>query len=263
MNLSSLRAETAMGPPAPHAGTGGEAVPISGRAPAPRLSVIIPVAPGDMAEVPSLLRQLAALPEVAEVLVCRADGATGPDAACIAGMPQPVVDVVSLQGRARQLNAGAGRAGGEWLWFLHADTTLSPAVRPALHAFLERGTDALGYFDLAFRLDGPWLAVLNAWGANLRSRLLGLPFGDQGLLMRKARWQALGGFDEAAAYGEDHLLVWAARAAGLPLQRIPARLLTSARKYRRHGWLHTTLAHWRLTVKQAWPAWRQLRGRRR
>lgn len=232
-------------------------------APVPRLSVIIPVAPADMDEVPLLLGQLVALPEPPEILVCRADGTTRPAAFCITTAPQPIVDVVSPPGRARQMNAGGQRARGEWLWFLHADSVLSPDVWPALRAFLQRDEDAMGYFDLVFRHDGPRLAVLNAWGANLRSRLLGLPFGDQGLVLRRARWRALGGFDEAAAYGEDHLLVWAAHAAGLPLHRIPARLATSARKYQRHGWLATTLAHWRLTAVQAWPHWRQTRGKRR
>ena len=101
---------------------------------------------------------------------------------------------------------------------------------------------------------------MNAAGANLRARWLGLPFGDQGLLLPRACFEALHGFDEQAAYGEDHLLVWAARRAGLPLRHIPAVLETSARKYARHGWLRTTWRHWRLTVAQAWPAWRAMRG---
>jgi hypothetical protein len=69
----------------------------------------------------------------------------------------------------------------------------------------------------------------------------------------------LKGFDEQASYGEDHLLVWAAHRAGLPLRQIPSTLETSARKYAKHGWLSTTIMHWWLTVAQAWPAWRSAR----
>ena len=49
---------------------------------------------------------------------------------------------------------------------------------------------------------------LNAAGANLRSRWLGLPFGDQGLVLPRASFERLGGFDPALRYGEDHALVW-------------------------------------------------------
>ena len=147
-------------------------------------------------------------------------------------------------------------ASGDWLWFVHADSRLRADTLQALQGFLDQGNPALGWFTLAFRRDGTRCTVLNAAGANWRARWLGLPFGDQGLLLPRACFEALHGFDEQAAYGEDHLLVWAARRAGLPLQHIPAVLETSARKYARHGWLRTTWRHWRLTVVQAWPAWR-------
>ncbi len=124
---------------------------------------------------------------------------------------------------------------------------------------MAEGSDALGWFRLAFRDDGPRLTALNAAGANWRARWLELPFGDQGLVLPHHCFEALGGFDEEAPCGEDHLLVWAARHAGLPLHCIPAVLETSARKYARHGWLQTTLRHTWLTLAQAWPQWRRIR----
>ncbi len=131
---------------------------------------------------------------------------------------------------------------------------------PALRAFVAHGEDALGYFDLAFRKDGPWLAALNAAGANFRARCLGLPFGDQGFVLPAVWFARLGSYDEAATYGEDHLLVWRARAAGLPIRRIGAPLMSSARKYAREGWLRTTVRHVALTARQAWPEWKRLRA---
>lgn len=212
----------------------------------PTLSVIIPLAPGETAW-RRLLPQLEALPVDAEILLVHP--------APLPPSPLPrrpaLRCVTSAVGRARQLNAGARAASGDWLWCLHADSRLTDGVLPVLAAFLQRGDDALGYFDLRFDADGPPLTRLNALGANLRSRLLRLPFGDQGFVLRRTTLQRLGGFDEAAAYGEDHLLVWRARRAGLPLQRLPAALITSARKYRERGWLPTTLRHLRLTVRQA------------
>ena len=223
----------------------------------PMLSVIVPLAPAEQEWQP-LLQQLAALPPGSEVIVVGTDEQSRQPPAT---WPKSLRyrSCRSEPGRARQQNLGAGMAGGDWLWFVHADSRLRPETLRELQRFIELDRAALGWFTLAFRNDGPRWTVLNAIGANLRARWLGMPFGDQGLLLPRACFAALHGFDEQAAYGEDHLLVWAARHAGVPLQHIPAVLETSARKYARDGWLRTTLRHWRLTAAQAWPAWRAMR----
>ncbi len=222
-----------------------------------RLSVVIPLAPGET-DLPELLRQLGALPGPCEVILVHTDQRAVERPTAWPDHLQ-LHAIASAPGRARQQNAGADAARGRWLWFLHADSRLQQSTLSALGAFLDKNADAMGYFDLDFAADGPRLAKLNAWGANLRSHWLGLPFGDQGLLLTATRFAELGRFDEQAEYGEDHLLVWAAKGAGLPVRCLGARLQTSARKYARHGWLGTTLRHWRLTLAQAWPAWRALR----
>lgn len=225
----------------------------------PQLSVIVPLAPGEAAW-EGLLEQLRAIPPGSEVILVRAGSEP-------LKLPQDwprsmrLAECQSEQGRARQLNAGARAACGRWLWFLHADTRLTEATLPALRTFLSRGRDGLGYFSLRFLRDGPRLTALNAFGANLRSRWLGLPFGDQGFVLPAHRFWQLGGFDERRAFGEDHQLVWQAQAAALPLVSLGASVLTSGRKYEHDGWLRTTLRHLRLTAAQAWPQWRRLRGR--
>lgn len=229
------------------------------------LSVIVPLAPGET-EWRGLLAQLAALPAGSEVIVVYAgEPVAGREVGTQAPPDWPAQvryrPCHAPAGRASQQNQGARLATGDWLWFLHADSRLRADSLDALRDFLATGRDAMGWFQLAFRDDGPRWMVLNARGANWRARRLGLPFGDQGLVLPRHRFEALGGFDEQARHGEDHLLVWAARRAGLPLQRIPATLETSARKYAQHGWLRTTLRHGRLTFAQAWPAWRALRRR--
>lgn len=220
-----------------------------------RLSVIVPLSPDELAW-PALIEQLASLPAASEViLACTDSHHIERPRSWPANLGFSTIRTAA--GRARQQNAAARCAHGEWLWFLHADSRLQASTLTALHRFLKTGPDKLGYFDLEFANDGPRLARLNAWGANLRSRWMGMPFGDQGLLLPAARFHALGGFDEQARYGEDHLLVWAARHAGLEMQRIAAPIRTSARKYARNGWLRTTVRNWQLTLAQAWPAWRK------
>lgn len=221
------------------------------------LSVIVPLAPGETVW-RGLVEQLATLPRDSEVILVQADTQT---LSAPANWPQHLHfrTCTAAAGRAQQQNAGARVARGQVLWFLHADSRIQNQTLGALTCFLAAEADALGYFDLRFADDGPRFAALNAWGANLRSRWFGLPFGDQGLLLPRRRFVEMGGFDETLTCGEDHRLVWAARRIGLPVVPTGGPILTSARKYARHGWLRTTLHHWRLTLIQAWPAWRRLR----
>jgi hypothetical protein len=203
-----------------------------------RVSVIVPVGPGD-APAPELTAGLATLPAAAELIAVCADGHA---VACAPRWQR----LTAPRGRARQQNAGAAAATRPWLWFVHADSRLAPRTLPALAAFVA-GAPALGYFDLRF-FDGPALLGLNAMGAWFRSRVLGLPFGDQGFVLPRAVFDDLGGFDPAIARGEDHDLVWRARRHGVPLRPVGAPLYTSGRRYAQHGWLATTIG----TMRESW-----------
>lgn len=223
--------------------------------PKPRLSVVIPVGPGDAAW-RGLLTQLGPqLQTETEVLVA----ATIPEPPEFTALRPAIVSpthwrwLVGPSGRAMQQNHGANQAGGGFLWFLHADSRLPPNALAVLGQRLALDPAALWYFDLRFLPDGPRLMWLNALGAQFRSRLLGLPFGDQGLALSRGAFERLGGFREDLPYGEDHLLVWAARRSGVRLRPVGCALYTSARKYQQRGWLGTTLTHIRLTWRQALP----------
>ncbi|MAI69071.1 MAG: hypothetical protein CBD03_06130 [Rhizobiales bacterium TMED143] len=152
-------------------------------------------------------------------------------------------------GRAASLNAGAAKATGTYLWFLHADSSLPDDAWQKLQQAIADKPKALHYFDLAFA-GGGWVMKINSWGANMRARFFGCPFGDQGFCIEKQLFEAIGAYPEAAPYGEDHLFVWQAHKAGVKLNRVPAKLTTSARKYQQNGWLRTTLLHQYLWIKQ-------------
>lgn len=214
--------------------------------PLARLCIVVPVGPGDDSWPPLLDTLHREAPE-AELRPVFVDGDP---------QPAPADALRAPLGRAHQQNAGARATDRAWLWFLHADTRFTPQVLPALRAFLDDDTAALGWFRLRFEGEGsgllPRAMRLNATGANLRSRWLGLPFGDQGMVLPRIWFERLGGFDPALPCGEDHALVWAARRAGLPLRAIDAALVTSPRRYAEHGWATTTWRHLRLTAAQAW-----------
>lgn len=209
-----------------------------------KVAIIVPAGPGDTAW-RKLLPQLGAgsTDEIVLVLAETDDEFDGPHL--------NVRVVHSPAGRARQLNAGAKASDADWLWFLHADSQLSTKTLEAMRGFILGESVAIGYFRLGFVDDGPRWMFLNTWGASLRSRLFGLPFGDQGLLMSRSVFKRLGGFDESIGKGEDHALIWAARARGIPLRAIKATIRTSARRYAENGWWRTTKTHLHMTVEQA------------
>ena len=223
------------------------------------ISIIVPLAPGED-QWRALLDQLVNLPGPLEViLVAPVGDAPGPVISGSAGKQLRVLE--AEPGRGPQLNAGARAATGDHLWFLHADSRLMPGTAKGLQRVMAEGRRALFYFDLSFRDGNPWLMPLNSLGANLRSRWLKVPFGDQGFFIRRDLFVEIGDFPEDLSYGEDHVFVWRARQTAVSVCPVGAAILTSARKYERHGWLRTTLRHQYLWLRQAWPEWKRLARR--
>jgi rSAM/selenodomain-associated transferase 2 len=150
------------------------------------------------------------------------------------------------RGRGRQLDEGARAAAGEWLVFLHADTTLESGWADALRAL---SPDVVGG---AFRLavDSPhagFRAVER--GVRLRLRLFALPYGDQGLFARREVYARVGGIPHLPLM-EDVAFVGRLRRAG-PLAFPPVRAFTSPRRWDRYGIVGTTLRNWSLLARYA------------
>jgi hypothetical protein len=164
-------------------------------------------------------------------------------------LPPDWRSVTGTAGRGRQLNRAIEDARGHWLWLVHADSLPDRRALASIEAFTRHDEAAMAYFDLAFERDGPALSTLNAWGANLRSRLLGLPYGDQGYCLRRSDWLRFGAFRNELLRGEDLDFLVRARRGGLGLRRLSGRITTSARRYRDRGWLRTTWAHQTTAVR--------------
>ena len=140
------------------------------------------------------------------------------------------VIVTGPASRGGQVRRGVAAAGGDWLLLLHADTVLMPGWAGAVAAVL--GGEGAWHFRLAFDAAGLAPRMVAGW-ANLRSGLFGLPYGDQGLLVRRSVLEAVGGCPDIPLM-EDVAL---ARALRGRLGALDAVALTSAAKYRRQGWL--------------------------
>ncbi len=154
--------------------------------------------------------------------------------------------------RAGKMNAGALLATYGNLFFLHADSEVSQNCLNEIITSLNKNPISINHFELSFS-DGSPAMKLNEAGANLRSKFLKMPFGDQGFFMTKKTFFALGCYPENSAYGEDHLLIWKAHLNNITVIANKNPIYTSARKYQKDGWLKTTLKHIFLTYQQAIP----------
>ena len=153
--------------------------------------------------------------------------------------------ILSEEGsRAKSLNIGAKKATRKYLWFLHADTRINKENIAKLNASLQKVPDALHYFQLEFTEGG--LSSINAHGANLRSRLIKLPYGDQALCISKQQFETIGSYPEDTPYGEDLLFVRLAKKHKVQITQITSTIKSSARKYKSQGWVKTSLVHWKI-----------------
>lgn len=203
-----------------------------------RLSVIIP-ALNEAVSLPLVLQDLRSLEGVSHEILVVDGGSTDETIACAeAG---GATTLRTPPGRARQLAAGANTARGDWLLFLHADSRLEPAAIEALALALDRPRPfAVAVFRFAIDLPGGWKGFIER-GQALRETLFGLPYGDQGLLVRRESYEAAGGYPDVPIM-EDVALIRRLRRRHR-VHRLPAPLLTSGRRYRERGVLRTWLQH--------------------
>ncbi len=150
--------------------------------------------------------------------------------------------------RGGQLRRGVDAVRAPWVMVLHADTVLDPGWADVVARHLDHPDPAAAYFQLAFRATGMMPALVAGW-ANLRARLFGLPYGDQGLLLRMVDYRQAGGFPDQPLM-EDVALV---RALKVPLVGLPVRAVTSPARYQRDGWL-------RRGARNLWTLLRYLAG---
>ena len=206
-----------------------------------QLSVVIPV----FHDTAALARTLAACDLAgADVIVA----ATAEDRESLSALRATCAGlrwIESDRGRARQMNAGAAVATGDWLIFLHADTSLPPDWRHVVAAAAADPSVSIGCFR--FELDSrSFFARVIEVGVRLRVALFKLPYGDQALFLRRTTFVALGGYAEIPIMEDVDLLRRCLRRGRLFGASSPVR--TSARKWERDGWITRTATHLRLIV---------------
>ena len=195
------------------------------------ISIIIPTL-NEAKRIP-LLQQL--LAQVDEVIVV--DGGSS-DRTVQLATDLGISVLTCNNGRGAQLNIGAAAANSSILLFLHVDTVLPEKFPELITACLQQHGTVAGAFSLGIHSHSFLLRMI-CMGANLRSRLLQLPYGDQSLFIRKADFATSGGFPEIPIM-EDYIFVKMLQKKG-KIVTLPQTVCTSARRWRKLGPIRTTL----------------------
>jgi rSAM/selenodomain-associated transferase 2 len=177
-----------------------------------------------------------------EVLVV--DGGSRDDTGAIAQAAGGMV-FSSPPGRGCQQNYGARQATGDVLLFLHADNWLAADGCRQIEDALQGTEVVCGAFLQSIQAAGRRYRLLesgNAW----RARWLGLPYGDQGIFIRRHTFEQLGGFPDVPLM-EDWLLMRRLRRVSRPVL-LPGPIMVSARRWQRHGVARQTLRNWSLVA---------------
>ena len=205
-----------------------------------KLSIIIPT----LNEERSLGGILASLSSLAHEIIV-VDGGSKDGTVEVARKYGSVV-LDSERGRGIQQHTGACHAEGDILLFLHADTWLPKGFEMMIERTLSDPETVFGAFHLGHH---PSTAFLNlvALMANLRSLVLKMPYGDQGLFMTRSDYFRAGGFKDLPLM-EDVDLVRRLNRIG-KFKLVKAKVRTSARRYDRNGIFFTTVRNWSLIIR--------------
>jgi rSAM/selenodomain-associated transferase 2 len=210
-----------------------------------KVSVVIPVL-NERASLPATIAALRACRGITEIIVADG-GSTDGTVAWLQAQPD-IVLVRSMRGKGPQLNVGAAAAFDPGdasdisdiaLLFLHADCLISQPAIDALHTALADRQLAGGAFYIRFAESRPRSLSLVAWGINVRARFRNSATGDQGIFVRKAVFDAIGGAPEWPLF-EDVELVRRIRRAG-KFMVLNTPVTVSGRRYIEHGVFRTAL----------------------
>lgn len=200
---------------------------------AAKISIIIPT----LNEAVTLQETLIHLQDISGAEIIIADGGSQDETVKIARSLGGKV-IITPAGRAHQMNAGAAVATGDILLFLHADTRLPSNFEPLVCQALQYPATIAGAFELRIDAQIRGLRLVERM-VNMRSRFLGMPYGDQAIFLKATVFYDMGGFPDLPIM-EDFELIQRLKRLG-KIAIVPAPVLTSGRRWEKLGVVKTTL----------------------
>ncbi len=155
---------------------------------------------------------------------------------------EQVKKLTSLPGRGRQMNVGAAAASGSILLFLHCDTALPERGLEKILSTMKNESCDAGAFDLLINAKGFFYRLIEKT-VSLRSRLTKIPYGDQGIFIRKDFFFGIGKFKEIPIMEDVEIMQRIKKYKG-NLNFIDDHVLTSPRRWEKEGKVYGTLRNW-------------------
>jgi rSAM/selenodomain-associated transferase 2 len=205
------------------------------------ISIIIPT----LNEEETISQCLETVVDIPGIEVIVADGGSTDRTVEIAGQHRDVNIVSSEMGRSLQMNKGAGYARGEILLFLHADCVLSREVVLNVRNVFEGRSFVGGAFKIRLLSDKFIYRIIEK-GINFRSKIFKLPYGDQGLFVKRSVFEELGGFREMPNCEDLDFMCRLKRNGKIII--LNERISSSIRRWENHGILRTSLRNQFLLV---------------
>lgn len=197
-----------------------------------KITMILPIY-NESHTIGKMLAQLDRIPGDWEILF--ADGGSRDDT--LEQIGDRYIVLHAPKGRANQMNYAAARATGEVIWFVHCDSLIPRDAHAQISAAVEKGAK-WGCFRIGFDYCSPFM-VYNTYMSNRRARR-GIPFGDQGIWIRKDIFETVGGFPDLPIM-EDYEFSRRMDGAGIPVCQLPGRIVTSGRRYKKRFPIITAL----------------------
>jgi rSAM/selenodomain-associated transferase 2 len=159
---------------------------------------------------------------------------------------QRVKKTSSPKGRGIQMNTGAKLASAEILLFLHADTYLADSAPELIINTLHDQNAVAGAFDLGICSHKAVFRLIEKM-VYIRSRLTRIPYGDQGIFIKKNFFESLGGYGKMPLM-EDVDLMRRVKKNGGKIAMVNRKILTSPRRWKKEGVIFCTLRNWTLIL---------------
>jgi rSAM/selenodomain-associated transferase 2 len=197
------------------------------------ISIIVPVL-NEEELIGDFLRDVRNLGPRLEIIVV--DGGSSDRTVSIA---EPIADrvITAPRGRASQMNAGAEMAGGEALWFLHADLKPPPNSIAQITATLEDPHAAGGCFRLHYPRRESIYRVSDSLG-NVGVQVFGFALGDHGIFCRREAFARIGGYPAVPILEEAELYRRLKRIGRMKQAR--DRIVSDPRTFEKCGRYRTT-----------------------
>lgn len=207
----------------------------------PKISIIVPVL-NEGPRIGPFLDHLRERAASAELILVNATGSQS-----LSESISELCDRVltSPRGRAAQMNAGAKAAGGEVLWFVHADCEVPSGCLEEIMNTLQDRQVVGGCFRIRFPRRELIYRVSNAVG-NLATKLFGRCYGDRGIFCRREDFTTAGGYPDLRLF-EDAEFYRCLRHRGRTRQ-LSSYIISSARRYEKIGPYRLTVAYWLLSL---------------